>query len=58
MPQPVSSPRMSVVGNFADAANWPRRWTFDTQADHQFIAMLDAYRPSGGLGRIRRASLV
>ncbi len=53
MPQPVSSPRMSVVGTFADAANWPHLWTSNIQADHPFIAMLNAYRPSGGLGRIR-----
>ena len=52
MPQPVSSPDMSVVGTFADAANRPHRWTSDIQADHQFIAMLNAYRASGGLGRI------
>ena len=54
MPSPVSSPARFVARNAPDAANPPNRWrTLERHADHQFIAMLNAYRASGGLGRIQ-----
>ena len=53
MPSPVSSSVRFVARHAPDAANSPHRWrAVERHADHQFIAMLNAYRASGGLGRI------
>ena len=54
MSQPVSMPDRYVARHAPDAANNPhRRCTPERYADHQFVAMLNAYRASGGLGRIQ-----
>ena len=43
-----------VARHAPDAANCPhRQCTPERHVDHQFVAMLNAYRASGGLGRIQ-----
>ena len=54
MPSPVSSPARFIARHAPDAANRPhQRCTPQRYADHQFAGMLNAYRASGGLGRLR-----
>lgn len=51
MPRPVSSPDMSGVRYAPDAMNVPQPRAQEHHADHQFVALLDSYRSSGGLAR-------
>ena len=51
MPRSISSPDMLLARHAPDAVNGPHPRTQQGHADHQFVAMLNAYRGSGGLGR-------
>lgn len=51
VPKPVSSPDLSTVRHVCDAVNCPYQCAQECRADHQFVAMLNSYRGSGGLAR-------
>ncbi|OOG58689.1 hypothetical protein B0E49_01900 [Polaromonas sp. C04] len=51
MPRSISLPETLLARHAPDAASGPHRCTPQGHADHQFVAMLNAYRASGGLGR-------
>ena len=54
VPHPVSTLGRSTGGHGAesvDSANWPDPHMQQDRADHQFVAMLNFYRDSGGLAR-------
>jgi hypothetical protein len=51
MPRSISSPEMFLARRAPDAANGPHQCTPQGHADQQFVAMLNAYRGSGGIGR-------
>lgn len=51
MSRPVSSPGMSGVSYAPDAMTFPLPRAQEHHADHQFVALLDSYRSSGGLAR-------
>ncbi|QDL36776.1 hypothetical protein [Rhodoferax sediminis] len=51
MSRSISSPEMALAGYAPDAAYWPHPCTPESHADHQFVAMLNGYRGSGGLAR-------
>ena len=48
---PSSSPDMFMSRHAPDAANCPHQCIPESHADHQFVAMLNGYRGSGGLAR-------
>ena len=49
----ASSPEGFVALHEPDGPTSALRWNPTTHTDHQFVAMLNAYRASGGLGRIQ-----
>lgn len=51
MSRSLSSPEMAVAGRAPDAAHGLHRCSPESHADHQFVAMLNGYRGSGGLAR-------
>ena len=51
VPRNVSSPDMSTLRYARDAERFPHHGEQELDADHQFIAMLDACRGCGGLAR-------
>ena len=53
VPPTVSSPARFMGGHAPDAANSANRWNPDAHTDHQFVAMLNTYRASGGIGRVQ-----
>ena len=51
MPRPISSSGLLMARHAPDAANCPHQCTPQSHRNHQFVAMLNAYRASGGLCR-------
>lgn len=51
VPKPVSSSDMSTLRPARDTANCLHQCTQECRTDHQFVAMLNSYRGSGGLAR-------
>jgi len=51
MPRSISSPDRFVARNAPDPTDYMQQCAPHRHADHQFAAMLSAYRGSGGLGR-------
>jgi hypothetical protein len=51
MPRTISTPDRFVSRNAPDPTDYMQLSAPDRHVDHQFVAMLDAYRASGGLAR-------
>lgn len=51
IPGPIASPNGLIVRHTPDTAAGPSQCTSQSHRDHQFVAMLNGYRASGGLCR-------
>lgn len=49
--RPVSSFDRSMFSHVPEVENYPLQYAQEYRADHQFVAMLNSYRGSGGLAR-------